>query len=63
VEILKRLKLKGLTILTNNPEKISALEGQGFSVTTQSLEIASNKFNKKYLETKRDKLNHALGAL
>lgn len=63
VEILKRLKLKGLTILTNNPEKISALEGEGFSVTTKSLEIASNKFNKKYLETKRDKLNHALGAL
>ena len=63
VEILKRLKLKGLTILTNNPEKISALEGEGFSVTNKSLEIASNKFNKKYLETKRDKLNHALGAL
>jgi 3,4-dihydroxy 2-butanone 4-phosphate synthase/GTP cyclohydrolase II len=63
VEILKRLKVKGLTILTNNPEKISALEGEGFTVTTKSLEIASNKFNKKYLETKRDKLNHALGAL
>ncbi len=63
VEILKRLNLKGLTILTNNPEKISALEGEGFMVTTKSLEIASNKFNKKYLETKRDKLNHALGAL
>ena len=63
VEILKRLKLKELTILTNNPEKISALEGEGFSVITKSLEIASNKFNKKYLETKRDKLNHALGAL
>jgi 3,4-dihydroxy 2-butanone 4-phosphate synthase/GTP cyclohydrolase II len=63
VEILKRLNLKGLTILTNNPEKISALEGEGFIVTTKSLEIASNKFNKKYLETKRDKLNHALGAL
>jgi 3,4-dihydroxy 2-butanone 4-phosphate synthase / GTP cyclohydrolase II len=63
VEILKRLKLKGLTILTNNPEKISALKGEGFSVTNKSLEIASNKFNKKYLETKRDKLNHALGAL
>ena len=63
VEILKRLKLKGFTILTNNPEKVSALEGKGFSVTTKSLEIASNKFNKRYLETKRDKLNHALGAL
>ena len=63
VEILKRLKLKILTILTNNPEKISALAGEGFAVTTKSLKIASNKFNKRYLETKRDKLNHALGAL
>jgi 3,4-dihydroxy 2-butanone 4-phosphate synthase/GTP cyclohydrolase II len=63
IEILKRLKLKDLTILTNNPKKISALEGEGFLVLTKSLEIASNKFNKKYLETKRDKLNHALGAL
>ena len=63
VEILKRLKLEALTILTNNPEKIKALDGVGFLVTTKSLEVASNKFNKKYLETKRDKLNHALGAL
>lgn len=63
IQILKRLKLKELTILTNNPEKISALEGEGFSITPKSLEIASNKFNKKYLETKRDKLNHALGAI
>jgi 3,4-dihydroxy 2-butanone 4-phosphate synthase/GTP cyclohydrolase II len=63
VEILRRLRLKELTILTNNPEKISALAGEGFRVTTKSLEVASNKFNKKYLETKRDKLNHTLGAL
>jgi len=25
--------------------------------------VAANEHNQKYLETKRDKLNHALGAL
>lgn len=62
-EILERLDLKKFTLLTNNPEKISALTGQGFAVTVKPLEIVANKFNRNYLETKRDKLNHALGAL
>lgn len=62
-EILERLDLKKFTLLTNNPEKISALTGQGFAVTVKPLETVANKFNRNYLETKRDKLNHALGAL
>ena len=63
VEILKRLSIKELTLLTNNPEKISSLENEGFTVTTSPLQVTANKHNQKYLETKRDKLNHALGAL
>ena len=63
VAILNRLALKDLTLLTNNPEKISALNNQGFSVRIQPLQVSANEHNKKYLETKRDKLNHALGAL
>jgi 3,4-dihydroxy 2-butanone 4-phosphate synthase/GTP cyclohydrolase II len=63
VAILNRLALKDLTLLTNNPEKISALNNQGFSATIQPLQVSANQHNKKYLETKRDKLNHALGAL
>ena len=62
-EILHRLKITSLTLLTNNPEKISAIRKAGIKVTTAPLEVVANKHNQKYLETKRDKLNHALGAL
>ena len=63
VAILNRLSLNELTLLTNNPEKISALNNQGINAKIQSLQVSANEHNKKYLETKRDKLNHALGAL
>jgi len=62
-EILHRLKITSFTLLTNNPEKISAIKKAGIEVTTAPLEVIANKHNQKYLETKRDKLNHALGAL
>jgi GTP cyclohydrolase II len=61
--ILHLLQIKSLILLTNNPEKIRAIKVSGIAVTTAPLEVAANKHNQKYLETKRDKLNHALGAL
>ena len=63
VSILNRLSIKELTLLTNNPEKCAALTNQGIKATVQQLQVTANEHNKKYLETKRDKLNHALGAL
>ena len=63
VDILQLLQIKSLTLLTNNPEKIATIKGSGISVTPAALEVIANKHNQKYLETKRDKLNHALGAL
>ncbi|CAB4952520.1 MAG: 3,4-dihydroxy-2-butanone-4-phosphate synthase [Actinobacteria bacterium] len=63
VSILNRLSIKELTLLTNNPEKSAALTSQGIKATVQQLQVTANEHNKKYLETKRDKLNHALGAL
>ena len=62
-EILHRLKITSLTLLTNNPEKLSAIRKAGIEVRVAPLEVIANKHNQKYLETKRDKLNHALGAL
>lgn len=61
--ILQLLQITSLTLLTNNPEKIAAIKKSGISVTAAPLEVIANKHNQKYLETKRDKLNHALGAL
>ena len=63
VAIIKRLAIDELTLLTNNPEKSAALTSQGIKATVQQLQVTANEHNKKYLETKRDKLNHALGAL
>jgi 3,4-dihydroxy 2-butanone 4-phosphate synthase/GTP cyclohydrolase II len=63
VTILKRLELHDLTLLTNNPEKIAALKSAGLEVKDSPLQVSANEYNQKYLETKRDKLNHALGAL
>ena len=62
-QILQRLGIKQLTLLTNNPQKVASLQKSGISVTAKQLQISSNQHNKKYLETKRDKLNHTLGAL
>jgi len=63
ISILQHLQIKSLILLTNNPEKVASLKESGISVKTNPLEIIANQYNQKYLETKRDKLNHALGAL
>ena len=62
-EILKRLQIQNLTLLTNNPEKSTSLVIEGLEVKVIPLQVAANIHNQKYLETKRDKLNHVLGAL
>ncbi len=60
-QILKQLKVKSVRLLTNNPEKVSGLNGSGITVTERvPLVITSNEHNKKYLQTKKDKLNHFL---
>jgi len=63
ISALQRLQIKSLILLTNNPEKVASIEESGISVRTAPLEVIANQYNRKYLETKRDKLNHALGAL
>ncbi len=60
-QILKDLKLKKIKLLTNNPKKIIGLEGYDIEITERiPIEIPSNPKNKKYLETKRDKMGHIL---
>jgi len=63
ISALQRLQIKSLILLTNNPEKVVSIRDSGISVKTAPLEVIANQYNQKYLETKRDKLNHALGAL
>ncbi|OPY49614.1 MAG: 3,4-dihydroxy-2-butanone 4-phosphate synthase [Methanosaeta sp. PtaU1.Bin060] len=60
-QILVDLGIKEMRLLTNNPRKIIGLEGYGLKIKERvPLEIAPNNVNRRYLETKRDKLHHLL---
>ena len=58
IEILRSLHLTELTLLTNNPEKVKALIGTGFTVVQKNLATEIHPFNQRYIETKRAKLGH-----
>ena len=58
-QILKSLGIKKINLLTNNPKKRVGLIGYGLKIIRNTkIEIKPNSFNKKYLETKRDKMGH-----
>jgi len=60
-QILRSLGVKKMKLLSNNPKKRTGLVGYGLEVTDNiPLEIESNKHNKLYLETKKNKLGHNL---
>jgi len=60
-QILRDLGVSKLRLMTNNPKKRVGLMGYGLEIVDNvELEIKSNKHNKLYLETKRDKLGHTL---
>jgi 3,4-dihydroxy 2-butanone 4-phosphate synthase/GTP cyclohydrolase II len=61
VEILNNLEVSNLTLLTNNPQKITALKDAGFKVKQQNLATEIHQFNQRYIETKRAKLGHERG--
>ena len=56
--ILQNLKIKQINLLTNNPAKILALAGNSIEVNQIPIIGSENEHNKKYLKTKRTKLNH-----
>lgn len=63
-QILKDLGLTTIRIMTNNPKKVIGLEGHGLEITGRiPIEVHPTEHNKKYLETKRDKLGHFLSTL
>jgi 3,4-dihydroxy 2-butanone 4-phosphate synthase / GTP cyclohydrolase II len=60
-QILAELGLSTIRILTNNPKKISGLEGFGLTVVEEvPIETPPNAENRRYLATKRAKLGHKL---
>jgi 3,4-dihydroxy 2-butanone 4-phosphate synthase/GTP cyclohydrolase II len=60
-QILAELGLTTIRILTNNPKKITGIEGFGLEVVEQvPIETTPTAQNLRYLATKRDKLGHKL---
>ena len=59
--ILKELKIYSIRLMTNNPKKLIGLEGHGLKIVDRKpIEIEPNEKNRKYLETKKNKLGHLL---
>lgn len=58
IDILHSLGVREFTLLTNNPEKAKHLRDAGFMVQIEGLEVAINPNNKKYLQTKAERLGH-----
>ncbi len=60
-EILKNLGIKSIRLLTNNPRKIAGLSGYGLEITNRvPLVMPPNDHDKKYLDTKRDRMEHLI---
>ena len=63
-QILADLGLTTIRILTNNPAKLSGLDGFGLTVVEQvPIEIEPQPENERYLAAKREKLGHTITKL
>ncbi len=60
-QILRDLGVHKIRLISNNPKKRAGLMGYGLEIVDSiAIEIPANPHNKKYLETKRDKMGHAI---
>ena len=60
-QILNILGVRKMRLMTNNPVKRVGLEAYGLEITENvPIEITPNKYNKRYLETKKERMGHTL---
>lgn len=58
-EVLKALGLKEVKLLSNNPQKVAALESAGIKVVERvPAEVEPHAASERYLNTKKEKLGH-----
>ena len=63
-ETLKLLGVTAVRLITNNPEKVDALESAGIAVVERvSAEVAPQESFAGYLRTKHEKMGHILESL
>jgi GTP cyclohydrolase II len=61
VEVLKSMGVKEIRLLSNNPDKVRAVEEAGIRVVERvPCEVAPHKHTEKYLKTKKQKMGHLL---
>jgi len=60
-QMLRKLGVSKLKLMSNNPKKRAALKGYGLEIVDiVPIEIKPNEHNEKYLQTKRDKMGHEI---
>ena len=60
-QILRELGVGKIRLLTNNPAKRVGLEGYGLEIVENvAIEIEPNRYNERYLHTKKDRMGHNL---
>jgi 3,4-dihydroxy 2-butanone 4-phosphate synthase/GTP cyclohydrolase II len=60
-QILSDLGIRRIKLMTNNPKKIVGLEGYGLKVVERvPIQVKPGPHNRKYLNTKKNKMGHFL---
>lgn len=60
--VLKLMEVKAVKLMTNNPEKVAALESAGIAVVERvSADVEPHECFEKYIKTKQEKMGHLAG--
>ena len=60
-QILRKLGVGKMRLMTNNPVKRVGLEAYGLEITENvPIEITPNPYNERYLHTKKGRMGHTL---
>src|SRR5690554_2529571 len=58
-EVFDHFGIRQVNLMTNNPDKIAALETQGIKVHERvPIQVGHNDHNQHYIQTKKDKFKH-----
>jgi 3,4-dihydroxy 2-butanone 4-phosphate synthase/GTP cyclohydrolase II len=60
-QILRRLNVEKIRLISNNPKKRVGLIGYGLEIVENiAIQVTPNKHNQQYLDTKREKMGHTI---